>query len=161
MRRVDRRIRTLIERLGLGPHPEGGYYRENYKSDTLIISPYVKKPRSAITDIYYLLTKGEVSRFHRVRHDEIWHFYEGGPVVLHVMNESLERHETHTIGEDCRYKAVVPNGCWQAAYTLGEYTLAGCNVSPGFDFEDFELLKQYPGSVEKFLALYSDLSRLL
>jgi len=140
----------LVRRLGLIPHPEGGMYRETFRSTQNVETP--RGPRSASTAIYYLLRKGERSLFHRVQSDEIWHHYDGGPLRLIVDG-------TEAILERTNPQAIVPAGAWQAAEPLGEWTLCGCTVAPGFDFADWEvgrredLVKRYdPELVRRFTA---------
>ena len=132
----------LIEKYQLSPHPEGGYYREVYRSAQTVNSPITGEKRHAVTQIYFLLTAGQISRFHRVVHDEIWHFYEGAPLTL-IQYDGKKVGE-QTIGPDSGYMAVVPGGVWQAAESTGEYTLVGCTVAPGFDFADFSFLEGQP-----------------
>ncbi|MDP8931222.1 MAG: cupin domain-containing protein [Actinomycetota bacterium] len=146
--------RRLIESLDLAPHPEGGYYRETFRSSLIIDGLPHGEPRSASTAIYYLLPAGEFSALHRLRSDEIWHHYDGDPVDLHLLATNgdyrvvrLGRGWEH--GE--RPQRVVPAGTWQAAVPSGKrFVLCGCTVAPGFDFTDFELasraelLAQFP-----------------
>lgn len=114
------------------PHPEGGHYVEIHRS-------------AALTSIFFLLSDGEISRWHRVRgSDEAWHFYEGAPLELLTAADSFDRIERHALGpvrEGQRPVHVVQAGVWQAARTTGEYTLVGCSVGPGFDFDRFDLLR--------------------
>ena len=120
----------LIAALELKPHPEGGYYREVFRDA-------VAGGRARSTAIYFLLKAGEVSRWHRVDAVEIWHWYRGAALELkigkerHVLGPRIERGE--------RPQIVVPAGAWQAARSLGEYTLVGCTVAPGFEFSGFEM----------------------
>jgi predicted cupin superfamily sugar epimerase len=146
----------LISLLDLEPHPEGGYYRETYRSSTSVASPSHGESRNAVTDIYFLLTNGQVSRFHRVCHDEIWHFYSGSPLRLLVWDGAAVK-ET-IIGEPAGpFKHVVVGGEWQAAESLGEYSLVGCTVAPGFDFADFQFLTDSSdsGSLPESFARFS------
>lgn len=118
-----------MELLGLQPHPEGGSYRETWRN-----------PEG--TAIYYLLRAGERSHWHRVDRTEIWHFYQGDPLELRLSPDGRTV-EPHLLGIDLRAgqrpQRAVPAGTWQAARTLGEWTLVGCTVSPAFDFDGFEL----------------------
>ena len=122
------------------PHPEGGHYVEIYRSPLL-------------TTIFFLLTAGEISRWHRVRGaDEAWHFYEGDPLELLTAGERFERLERHALGRagGGQYPVhVVPAGVWQAARTTGDYTLVGCSVGPAFDFADFEMARDNPAAAEQ------------
>jgi len=130
-------IKEIIEKYQLIPHPEGGYFREVYRSEQVLSSPASNEKRNALTHIYFLLTKGQVSRFHKVVHDEIWNFYEGSPLKL--IQYDGENIEEFILGKDEFYH-VVPGGIYQAAETKGEYTLVGCSVAPGFDFKDFSFM---------------------
>ena len=140
------RAGDLIDALGLQPHPEGGYYREIFRSADSVQPADGRGARAALTTIYFLLPAGSVSRWHRVASDEAWHLYEGGPLELLQLDPSggnLERHLLAPLGDGAGAPAhVVPAGCWQAARPLGDYALAGCTVGPGFDFADFRLLAE-------------------
>ena len=126
----------VIAGLVLAPHPEGGHFRETYRH------PAHKGARGAITAIYYLLSAGERSHWHRVDAVEIWHHYSGAPLALTMADEGQET-ETVALGSDLaagqRPQAVVPAGAWQSAVSLGPWTLVGCTVAPAFQFEGFEL----------------------
>lgn len=144
------RAEELIKRYELIAHPEGGYFRELYRSEQSVQSPVHSKERSSVTHIYFLLTEGQISRFHRVEHDEIWNFYEGEPLRLITFDgESLTE---RVIGPGCdHYTAVVPAGVWQAAEPTGSYSLVGCSVAPGFDFEDFRFMNEIEcGMIDRF-----------
>jgi uncharacterized protein len=125
----------LIDLLDLAPHPEGGWYRETWRSP-----PYADG-RSAGTAIYYLLEAGQLSAWHRVDADETWHFYGGEPLELSVRDG--QQTKRLVLGNDLaaqeRPQLVVPAGVWQAARPLGAFSLVGCTVAPGFTFEGFEL----------------------
>jgi predicted cupin superfamily sugar epimerase len=127
----------LIRLLDLQPHPEGGHYRETFR-DTRTI----ETGRAASTAIYFLLARGERSHWHRVDAVEVWHYYAGAPLTLEIADDkgSIER---LTLGPDIaageRPQGVVPAGAWQAAESLGDWTLTGCTVAPGFEFAGFEL----------------------
>lgn len=126
----------LIATLNLQPHPEGGWYAETWRHDPGDGS------RGAGSAIYFLLRAGEVSHWHRVDADEVWHFYAGAPLELRVAAPgALAR--THLLGPDVaagqRPQVVVAAGAWQSAATLGDYTLVGATVSPAFEFAGFEL----------------------
>ncbi len=147
------RAAELIRALDLVPHPEGGYYRETYRSP-LVLDGLARGPRSALTVIYFLLHEGTFSALHRVTSDEVWHFYEGEPLELTLLDDD-GRATTATLANDlvggARPHVVVPAGTWQAAVPRGAYTLCGCSVAPGFDFADFampsrdELRARFPG----------------
>lgn len=142
------RARYWIEALGLEPHQEGGYFRESYRaSETLGAKALPERyhgDRSTATAIYYLLHDREVSVFHRLKSDEVWHFYDGIPVILHVLAAG-GCYARHLLGCDPaqgeRPQRTVPAGAWFAAELAnpGGYALMGCTVAPGFAFSDFEL----------------------
>jgi predicted cupin superfamily sugar epimerase len=140
---VHPRAADLIAALKLVPHPEGGYYGEVHRSG-LRVQPLDDRPeRPALTTIYFLLTAGQVSLWHRVRSDEVWHFYEGDRLLLSSADPGFERVTRAVLGPPGNGTvpvAVVPADCWQAARSTGAFTLVGCTVGPGFDFADFELL---------------------
>ncbi len=127
----------IIAQLGLQRHPEGGWYAETFRD-----TRQVEGGRAASTAIYYLLKAGEASAWHRVDAAEIWHFHAGAPLELKVASPAGEA-EVRLLGSDLgggeRPQAVVSAGWWQAARSLGEWTLVGCTVAPGFVFEAFEL----------------------
>jgi uncharacterized protein len=136
---ICERANELINKLGLEPHPEGGYFKEVYRSSLDVESSAVGATRSAVTEIYFLLCRGQISRFHRVEHDEFWHFFEGDN--LRLIDSDLETSQEVILGaEQLNYQHCIRGGCWQAAETRGEYTLVGCTVAPGFDFADFRFL---------------------
>jgi hypothetical protein len=124
----------LIRHLGLQPHPEGGHYAETFRA--------ADSPRGTSTAIYFLLKAGERSHWHKVDADEIWHHYAGAPLEISLSDDgkSVRRQRLGTdfdIGE--RPQAVVPRGVWQAARSLGAWTLIGATVAPAFLFERFEM----------------------
>jgi uncharacterized protein len=148
-----------IYRLHLQPHPEGGYYRETYRAPLTL--PRAALPnhggdRSASTAIYFLLAGDAFSAFHRIRSDELWHFYSGSALIVHVITPAGEYRQL-LLGNNAaageQFQNIVPAGCWFASSLhdpTDSYSLVGCTVSPGFDFADFEmakrneLLAQYP-----------------
>jgi hypothetical protein len=161
---MDKRAVELIRVLELSPHPEGGYYREMYRSESTVAAPGSGATRNAVTDIYFLLVSGQVSRFHRVGHDEIWHLYEGDPLELIEIQPELDGIAKTVL--DGRspipsYKHCIKGGNWQAARTRGEYSLVGCTVAPGFDFADFELMEQNIAVQSLVLARFPELMTLL
>lgn len=156
------RAQQLIEKLSLQPHPEGGYYREVYRSELQVHSAAVDNLRSAMTDIYFLLPAGQVSRWHRVAHDELWNFYEGAPLSLLQLSSDLLDLQQYCLDPNCaRYKQMIPAGCWQAAKTQGDFTLVGCTVAPGFDFSDFRMLKDLPTRAAHVYQHYPDLTEFV
>ena len=141
-------VNTLIQRYGLEPHPEGGWYKQTYKSKEQIAAGALPKrfgaSRVFSTAIYFLLEKGNFSAFHRIKSDECWHFYAGGPLLIYVIEQDGELKivslgSDHENGQSFQY--VVPANCWFASRPAleSEYCFVGCTVSPGFEFEDFEL----------------------
>ncbi|WP_334159660.1 cupin domain-containing protein [Achromobacter insolitus] len=135
---------SLIRRLDLLPHPEGGYYRETYRAADLVTRGDGVR-RSASTAIYYLLCDGAWSTWHRIRSDELWHFHAGGPLYIHVLAPDVG-YGCLRLGDalqdaDAVFQAVVPAGSWFAAELADPdgYALAGCTVAPGFEFSEFEL----------------------
>ncbi len=138
---MNERAKELIEKLELIEHPEGGYFKETYRSGINVFSPSAGAERSTVTEIYFLLCKGQVSRFHKVAHDEFWHFFEGAP--LRLIDGDLEDFQEFELGgEELRYQHCIRGGYWQAAESNGDYTLVGCTVAPGFDFVDFAFLNE-------------------
>ncbi|MCI5049822.1 MAG: cupin domain-containing protein [Rickettsiales bacterium] len=125
----------IIDALALCPHPEGGYFRETFRDEEV-------NGRALSTAIYYLLEKGDRSHWHRVDATEIWHWYGGTPLQLSIQ-EGDDAIIDHTLGSDLAAgqfpQIIVPKHAWQSAVSLGDWTLVGCTVSPGFEFESFEL----------------------
>lgn len=140
---------AVVRHLGLRPHPEGGFFRETYRSGLTLDLPDGRR-RAASTAIHYLLPAGTWSAWHRVRSDEVWHHYDGGALRLHLLGAGTRR--LHP-GDP---QAVVPAGVWQAAEPEGEAVLCGCTVAPGFDFEDFEM-----GHADELLADHPDQEALI
>jgi hypothetical protein len=126
----------IIAALGMQPHPEGGWYVQTFRDDQ-------GGGRGHSTAIYYLLQAGQRSHWHRVRDAaEIWHHYAGAPLALHRSADG-KASETLVLGTELakgeRPQAIVPADWWQAAESLGEFTLVGCTVAPGFEFSSFEM----------------------
>ncbi|WP_299552108.1 cupin domain-containing protein [Seonamhaeicola sp.] len=141
-------IQDIITKLELLPHPEGGYYKETYRSEGFIseydLDDAIEGKRNYSTAIYFLLTSNTFSAFHRIKQDEMWHFYKGSPLKLHIISDSGE-YSSVIIGNAIE-KGEVPQFTvsardWFASEVTenGDYTLVGCTVSPGFDFRDFEM----------------------
>ncbi|MBZ9989489.1 cupin domain-containing protein [Mesorhizobium sp. BH1-1-5] len=127
----------IIATLGLRPHPEGGWYAETFRDAA-------GGPRGHSTAIYFLLEQGQLSAWHRVKDAaEVWHFYAGAPLALSMHGEGagavIEQVLGAALAAGERPQIVVPAGWWQSARSLGEWTLVGCTVAPGFDFAAFEL----------------------
>ncbi len=154
-----------IEGLGLEPHPEGGFYSQTYRAEGSIASCCLPKEmqgsRAYSTAIYFLLHGKQSSALHRIRSDEIWHFYTGASLTLHCFTETGE-YSTLKLGPDFEYgevyQAEVPAGCWFGATVNvpSSYSLVGCTVAPGFDFQDFEL-----GKREELIRLYPEHERII
>ncbi len=151
---------SIVSKLNLQPHPEGGWYAEIYRSTQNVISN--NHPRSAMTSIYFLLEEGQVSRWHCVDADEAWHFYEGSALELLVAPPDFSRIEIITLGEVWdgeRPVYIVPAGWWQAARSAGQFSLVGCTVAPGFEFSGFRFLNEE--EKEKMQRVNETLSQFL
>lgn len=157
-------IEALINHYNLLPHPEGGFYRQTYAASEQIhkdsLPERFKGNRNFSTAIYFLLPHGSFSAFHRIKSDEVWHFYEGCPLNIHVIHsygdyECLKLGNKLNNGES--YQLVVPANAWFASEPVGDpesFSLVGCTVAPGFDFADFELadaavlVEQFPNHAQ-------------
>lgn len=147
---MTQRATQLIDSLGLQPHPEGGWYREVFRSAVQVTPADDRAARSALTSIYFLLEAGQHSRWHRVLSDEVWVHLEGVPLALWTCDAALRTAPAHVrLGpvdvHGTRPQHVVPAGQWQAArpiesHAAGDFTLVACMVGPGFDFADFSLM---------------------
>jgi hypothetical protein len=200
------RAADLVSKLALQPHPEGGWYREIYRSPTRVET--ARGSRSALTTIYYLLEQNQLSRWHVVQADEIWHFYAGTPLELVAYTPSTRAVERHVLGHvsagvpaqggvagaagdaaeygvagtagglaatagglvtaatgesgaNATSVAVIPTGVWQAARSLGEYSLVGCTVGPGFEFADFQFVSALPSHADHFRGDLASFANLL
>lgn len=154
-----------IENLGLLPHPEGGFYNEVYR-DQSVYTPHnhFTGERNYSTSIYYLLKQGNKSSFHKIKSDEIWHHYDGGCILIYYFenNELITKKLGKNIEEAEQPQLVVPKNTWFAAEPASdcEYALMGCTVAPGFDFQDFDMATH--GDLKEFLPKYKSLiNRLL
>jgi predicted cupin superfamily sugar epimerase len=148
-------VSDLVDKLALQPHPEGGWYREIYRSPTRVQT--ARGSRSAITTIYYLLEQQQLSRWHVVQADELWHFYAGAPLELLEYDPTSRKLVRHVLG----HVAVIPTGVWQAARSLGEYSLVGCTVGPGFEFADFQFISDLPSHADHFKGDLAPFASLL
>ncbi len=147
------RVREIIDRLRLEPRPEGGFYRETWRSPVEIAADALPEgysgPRAAMTSILFLLPSGMASAFHRVRSEELWMHHQGDDLTLYAgstRQKALSPSGRTHLGQagDKALQAVVPAGYWQGAEALegpAGYALVGCVVAPGFDFDDFEVLR--------------------
>lgn len=161
---MHERARDLIDSLQLQPHPEGGFYREIYRSASAVQPAQSRPARSALTTIYFLLPEGAHSRWHSVSSDEVWHLYEGGPLELLIADAEVAALQSvvlqpasATHGPVC----TIPAGHWQAARPLGAYALMGCTVAPGFEFEDFAFLRDAGAAAQKLTAVNPQWAALL
>lgn len=155
--------KQYVESLDLEPHPEGGYYKETYRSEVEISAPGFDGLRNISTGIYYLLEKGSFSAFHRIKSDEMWHFYDGACLSVYMIDEKGEMDILRlgrNIDKGETLQAVVPAGRWFASRVeVAGFALVGCTVSPGFDFKDFEmasreeLMDAYPAHAEIIKSL--------
>lgn len=130
-----------IEKLKLIPHPEGGFFKEVYRSnDKVFIDKPYNSHRVYSTSIYFLLTKNSPSHFHKLSSDETWHFYDGASISLHLIyNNGYYEQVQLGLENDSNPQFTILRDTWFAAETISNYTLIGCTVAPGFEFEDFEL----------------------
>jgi hypothetical protein len=159
------KMENIIRTLQLNPHPEGGYFRETYRSEAVIsreeLGVKFSGKRNFSTCIYFLLTSESFSAFHRIVQDEAWHFYDGSPLSLHMISPGGE-YSSVIIGRNFEKgevpQFVVPGGTWFAAEVAREdsFALLGCTVSPGFDFGDFEL-----GGRKELMELFPDLREII
>jgi predicted cupin superfamily sugar epimerase len=152
-----------IKQLKLEAHPEGGYFKEVYRAAEFIqkkgLPGRYSGFRSFSTSIYFLLTGDQFSAFHRLKSDEVWHFYQGDPLVIHILTgngKSLSVHLGPDLSKKQYLQFAIPRGAWFAAQPLNKngFSLLGCTVAPGFDFDDFELggrellIRAYPKSAD-------------
>lgn len=147
-----------IDKLELLPHPEGGYYKEIYRTDEIVKQPCLPErydgDRSFSTSIYFLLNQNDKSHFHKLKSDEIWHFYDGSALRIYVIDH-LKKLNTFLLGKNFEKREnlqlVLPKNCWFSAEVIDKesFALIGCTVSPGFNFEDFEL-----GKRQKLLEMF-------
>ena len=148
-----------IERLGLQPHPEGGWYREVHRAAARVETE--RGPRSALTTIYYLLEHGQLSRWHVVESDEVWHFYRGAPLQLLAYDPRSSVFRRTVLGAEGEWIGVIEAGVWQAARGLGAYSLVGCTVGPGFEFADFRFVSAIEGHAAHFSGELATCAELL
>ncbi|MES2975534.1 MAG: cupin domain-containing protein [Pseudomonadota bacterium] len=146
---MDSRAQQLVNSLKLTPHPEGGWYREVYRSPLDVAPHDTRSPRSALTSIYFLIESGQFSRWHKVLSDEVWIHLEGAPLELWEWDAETSEALCTTLGPldfsaDIKPQHVIPAGIWQAARprhaSSASFTLVTCVVAPGFDFTDFSMM---------------------
>ena len=155
----------LIQQYNLESHPEGGWYKQTYKSEEQIPAGALPErfgaTRSFSTAIYFLLEKGNFSAFHRIKSDECWHFYAGDPLLIYIIDQNGEL-KIISLGNDFKqgqsFQYVVPANCWFASRPApgSGYCFVGCTVSPGFEFEDFEL-----ASAAELAAIYPEHKKII
>ena len=158
------RAGQLRTSLRLEPHPEGGHFREIYRSPDRVQPADGRPPRSALTSIFFLLQAGEQSRWHRVTSDEVWHYYEGEGLELLVAPPPMDRVARLVLGpvsETQRPVYTVPAHWWQAARPLGSHALVGCTVGPGFDFADFSFLRDDEALCQRLRAIDAPAAALI
>jgi predicted cupin superfamily sugar epimerase len=158
------RVAELIRELQLIAHPEGGYYAVVFRSPSMVVPPDGRGSRPGLTTIYFLLPEGAFSRWHRVLSDEVWHFYEGAPLELLQLSADLTSLARFALGPLTVHQApvhTVAAGDWQAARTTGTYTLVGCTVGPGFDFQDFTLLSDVSDAAFNARTAWPEVADLL
>lgn len=153
-----------IDALGLIEHPEGGYFKETYRSDESLEASALpgryERARKVSTSIYFLLTDEKVSNFHRLNSDEIWHFHAGGTGRVHFISPDgnyyfKDMGALHDLGQ--QFQLVIPKHSWFAAEVIeGDFLLVGCTVAPGFEFADFELAQR-----EDLTGQHPNLSELI
>jgi predicted cupin superfamily sugar epimerase len=161
---MNPRVSELIALLELEPHVGGGYLRQVFRSGNHILLPGKQKVRSALTSIYYLLGAGDYDCWHRVDGDEVWHYYEGDTLELFWIGPGADKYNRFLLGEVgglSRPVAVVPGDCWQMARTTGEYTLVGCTVGPGFEYEGYQLLRDVPEEAHEVRIQFPELSEFI
>ena len=139
-----------IKKFEMIQHPEGGWFKETYRSKGMISAAALPTDfdgdRNFATSIYFLLQKGDISAFHRIKSDELWHFHDGDGLIVHELKTNGE-YVKHLLGLDLESgqqpQAMIEAGCWFGSEVIegGTFSLVGCTVSPGFDFQDFELAK--------------------
>ncbi len=165
---MQKTAKYWIEKLNLTKHPEGGYFKEIYRSDEIIKKQHLplrfSGDRSFSTSIYYLLDKNDFSAFHKIKSDEQWHFYAGTSLSIFVISPSGDV-ETIVLGNDPdkgeRLTAIIKKNYWFAAKPndKNSYSLVGCTVAPGFDFNDFilgkreDLVKEFPQHSKIIVAM--------
>jgi predicted cupin superfamily sugar epimerase len=159
---MHERAAALIRELALQPHPEGGHYRQTFRSPSLVTREADGERRAALTAIYFLLRAGEVSRWHRVASDEIWTHLEGSSIRLWLHDAAgAEAKTLAPLAAGGSPFLVVPAQTWQAAECEGDYALVACFVSPGFEFADFVLMADDSAARDALEAQHPELTRLI
>jgi uncharacterized protein len=157
------RVSHLVQTLRLEPHPEGGFFRQLFRSSESVTPADDRGVRAALTTIYFLLPGDDVSRWHRVASDEVWHFYEGSPIEIWTVTPDIGGLSVARLGPvgDANPVVVVRAGWWQAARPTGDYALVGCTVAPGFEFADFVLARDLEPCAAALKTRYPESASLL
>ncbi len=149
----------LIAQMGLQPHPEGGYYKEVYRSENIVLRPFSPESKQACTSIYYLLEGSDYSGFHRLLSDELWYFHKGSPLHIHVIDED-GAYAVYELSDtpSGSFSVAIKAGQWFASEIPSKsgYILVSCVVAPGFDFAEFEMAKK-----EELIAQYPQHSQII
>ena len=160
---MNEKAKHYIQKLQLKKHPEGGYYKEIYHGGEMILidPPDRRLKRNYSTSIYFLLDGKQVSKFHRLKSDELWHFYDGSPVIIYIIDEKGKLSQItlgNRIDHEELFQAVIKKNNWFAAELINKkaFSLVGCTVSPGFDFSDFEF-----GDREQLILQFPKLEELI
>lgn len=146
---MNEKAKYYIQKLQLKKHPEGGYFREIYRAGEIISidAPKKNNKRNVSTSIYFLLEGSQISKFHKLKSDELWHFYDGTAVKIYILDQDGKLSEV-LIGRDIKngevFQTAIEKNNWFASEVIDKrsFSLIGCTVSPGFDFSDFELAKR-------------------
>lgn len=160
---MNPRAAELVRALGMQPHPEGGFYAEIFRSATSVDPLDGRGPRPGLSGIYYLMLAGQRSGWHALGSDEIWLHFEGGPVRLWTFDAATGAVTARLLGPlaaDTEPQRVIPAGVWQAAEPLGDYSLTGASVGPGFDFADFRMLADDTAAQDSLRRAAPELLRL-
>ena len=162
---MDEKVLYYIEKLKLIKHPEGGYFNEIYRSDEMFEASVLPERyighRSFSTSIYFLLSGKEISAFHKLKSDEIWHFYDGSAIKIYIITPERKLEERilgNNLSKNESLQTVINKNSWFGAELLSKtsFSLVGCTVSPGFDFQDFEI-----GKREQLLQEYPEFSSII
>ncbi|MDA8154369.1 MULTISPECIES: cupin domain-containing protein [Acidithiobacillus] len=153
----------LIRQLDLQPHPEGGWYRRTFTSPAMLSTPHGNRP--TLTCIFYLLDENHLSRWHMIQSPELWHFYKGAPLELITYQPDTPLLQKCILGNELDagqiLQAIVPGKTWQCARSLGAFSLMGCTVTPGFDFRDFQFVRDLPDHALHFQGAMAGLRHFL